>query len=178
MNSSSSINIKNEKQKDCFICLDTLNSSNKTIQLKCGHRFHYKCIKMSFDTNINKQKNCPYCRVPNGPLPNIFKKIKLKYNWEKIWCNNENKYFYYNKINKKKVWDKPTILNEKNYIKKESEYKIKSYLIQDILLTFDESIKDLILDDIISYLNSSVITNDNFKIIKLQIINQLKKKYF
>ena len=54
----------------CPICLHQLNLFKIYTIINCNHKFHYKCIKMSFHTNTNKQKNCPYCRLYNGSLKN------------------------------------------------------------------------------------------------------------
>lgn len=48
---------KNENEK-CSICLD-----DKTdCKTKCGHIFHYDCLKEWIQNNKPLNKNCPYCR--------------------------------------------------------------------------------------------------------------------
>ena len=57
------------KAENCSICFETLRES---VELKCGHEFHLKCIDIWID---NYQKNCPLCRYifipspPPSPLP-------------------------------------------------------------------------------------------------------------
>ena len=46
---------------DCSICLGTENNY-KFKKLKCGHKFHYKCIEKWYFNNYNI--SCPYCREP------------------------------------------------------------------------------------------------------------------
>ena len=51
------------------------NLNEKTIiEFKCGHRFHYKCIMMTFKCalkkyNNSKSRRCPFCRSSGGHLP-------------------------------------------------------------------------------------------------------------
>lgn len=44
------------KAENCSICFETLRES---VELKCGHEFHLKCIDIWID---NYQNNCPLCR--------------------------------------------------------------------------------------------------------------------
>ncbi|MAE86720.1 MAG: hypothetical protein CMB80_28555 [Flammeovirgaceae bacterium] len=60
----------------CGICLDEFE--NKPITLKCKHKYCYECILQSYMNNINKKRECPYCRSQGGylPLPPDTKPIK------------------------------------------------------------------------------------------------------
>ena len=57
----------------CNICYEKHNSNS--IKIKCGHKYHYECIKDSYKvkhSSINKKKSlrkCPYCRQDGGYLP-------------------------------------------------------------------------------------------------------------
>jgi hypothetical protein len=53
---------KCEKDAQCSICLDCIDSENTTYggNLKCGHSFHVSCINMWFEKGKN---NCPMCRT-------------------------------------------------------------------------------------------------------------------
>lgn len=51
------------KAENCSICFETLRES---VELKCGHEFHLKCIDIWID---NYQKNCPLCRHIFMPTP-------------------------------------------------------------------------------------------------------------
>jgi hypothetical protein len=74
----------------CAICYEEMNIrddnlyhddfdknkiDDKTImQLKCGHKFHYKCIMMTFTNSLkkyngSKTRRCPFCRSNGGYLP-------------------------------------------------------------------------------------------------------------
>ena len=61
----------------CAICGDPM--TDKFVhKLKCEHEFHYECLMKSFGTyNIEKNRNCPYCRKPTVylPLVNGLKKV-------------------------------------------------------------------------------------------------------
>ncbi len=49
---------------ECSICLDYI-TSEKSKLVKCGHIYHYKCIKEWIKYNINIKSNiyaCPLCR--------------------------------------------------------------------------------------------------------------------
>ena len=56
--------------EECYICCDTFTESNikgeQQVILKCGHKFHYNCIVMSYKKARNKL--CPYCRQPGGKI--------------------------------------------------------------------------------------------------------------
>ena len=73
----------------CPICYDDM--CDDSINLVCGHTFHYTCILETYKSKYNKNKNtrwiryCPYCRQYGGYLPlknNIFplKKIHEEFN--------------------------------------------------------------------------------------------------
>jgi ankyrin repeat protein len=47
----------NEPEFECSICCDSEDSSKKIGQLKCGHKFHIKCINQW----TSLRKICPYC---------------------------------------------------------------------------------------------------------------------
>ena len=49
--------------ENCSICFETLRES---VELKCGHEFHLKCIDIWID---NYQRNCPLCRHIFMPTP-------------------------------------------------------------------------------------------------------------
>jgi len=51
--------------EDCNICSETLLSDDE-YKLKCNHKFHYDCIKMTFVYSGNY--TCPYCRQYHGKL--------------------------------------------------------------------------------------------------------------
>lgn len=59
-----------ETKLECYICGDEIketdNIENKLTILKCGHKFHYKCIWLSY--KYTKNKKCPYCRQDGGIL--------------------------------------------------------------------------------------------------------------
>lgn len=75
----------------CPICLEIFGNLNKTRVLKCGHRFHHKCISIFCvgnreiyekrykrpKINIIGNGNCPMCRKPINEIIfiNNFKKI-------------------------------------------------------------------------------------------------------
>jgi len=44
--------------EDCCICLETLKDNGHIGMLKCGHKFHVRCIK----TWTNEHNTCPLCR--------------------------------------------------------------------------------------------------------------------
>jgi hypothetical protein len=64
----------NKDENLCYICYDKLENSD-VIELKCGHKFHYDCIFLSYKTNLvpsfstNRKRECPYCRNDGGYLP-------------------------------------------------------------------------------------------------------------
>ena len=46
---------------DCAICLEPLSAGEATQRLKCGHRFHRKCIRELRDYGVSQL--CPLCRA-------------------------------------------------------------------------------------------------------------------
>jgi len=60
----------------CLICYDeykinkNVNDNTKCVTLKCGHKFHYECIYMTYKS-LKGQRTCPYCRKDGGFLPLI-----------------------------------------------------------------------------------------------------------
>lgn len=50
-----------ENLEDCAICLDKLNKISTT-KTKCGHYFHYYCLKFWRNVSKNITKTCPLCR--------------------------------------------------------------------------------------------------------------------
>lgn len=60
----------------CRICYDeykddeNINDNTKCVTLKCGHKFHYECIYMTYKS-LKGQRTCPYCRKDGGFLPLI-----------------------------------------------------------------------------------------------------------
>ena len=44
----------------CAICLESLQSSNATCTLECGHMFHSRCLLTAFQHNNTR---CPSCRA-------------------------------------------------------------------------------------------------------------------
>lgn len=72
-------NDKKNEIVECAICYDPIDfrfngelSENTPIKLDCGHTFHYKCILMTFKTNLNNNKfatRCPFCRKKNSHIP-------------------------------------------------------------------------------------------------------------
>ena len=63
------------EEEECAICCDKLDNRYETIELKCGHKFHYECIFESFkaasqlNRYTNKIRDCPYCRAKSNYLP-------------------------------------------------------------------------------------------------------------
>jgi len=78
------------EEQECPICYDKmilrtdniygtefnkkLLNDTTIIKLECGHKFHYKCILMSFKSilkisNSKKVRLCPFCRSNGGYLP-------------------------------------------------------------------------------------------------------------
>ena len=60
-------------QEVCNICYDEIDKSKDISILKCGHKFHYKCILETYkNQNTRNSKNstrtCPYCRENGGYL--------------------------------------------------------------------------------------------------------------
>ena len=66
---------------ECIICHEPLDSTEVTI--KCGHKFHYECILLSYKSNKDKYlktiRTCPYCRKDGGYLHLIDNNIPLEY---------------------------------------------------------------------------------------------------
>ncbi len=56
-----------DPDKYCSICYDEHNDTS--IKLKCGHMYHYECIKDSYKLNKTSGRICPYCRRDGGYLP-------------------------------------------------------------------------------------------------------------
>lgn len=55
-----------EVENNCLVCHDKIKEEDKVV-LKCGHKYHYNCIFMTFKSNNNKRE-CPYCRKDGGYL--------------------------------------------------------------------------------------------------------------
>lgn len=75
---------------NCPICGDELE--HKYVhELKCGHKFHYECLMMSFKSM--KNTTCPYCRAPYNllPLVNGLKKLYHGIHDMDEWETYENK---------------------------------------------------------------------------------------
>lgn len=53
------ISSENLLNKECSICLDNYNPTDKIIKLPCNHIYHQKCINEWF----SKSKSCPMCRI-------------------------------------------------------------------------------------------------------------------
>ena len=55
-----SYELTEDKNDVCTICLEELNVSNKVIELKCSHIYHYNCIEQYL-----KKYNCvcPVCKI-------------------------------------------------------------------------------------------------------------------
>ena len=72
-----------ETYNECPICYESLDTTEITI--KCGHKFHYKCILTAFKSNLtqrgeshNNVRKCPYCRNYSGYLPLIENTYPIK----------------------------------------------------------------------------------------------------
>ena len=84
----------------CPICYDEMNfrddnmyhkeydknnlNDNTIIELECGHKFHYKCIMMTYKSAFKKYYNsktrrCPFCRTNGGYLPLEAKTFPIKH---------------------------------------------------------------------------------------------------
>ena len=60
VNKGSEIEIYDKNEKDyCVICCEELGKG-KHGELKCGHKFHKKCIKQWME--VSAHKDCPTCR--------------------------------------------------------------------------------------------------------------------
>ena len=56
-----------EPDNFCNICFSEHDHSS--VQLLCGHKYHYQCIKDSYKINNTKNtRSCPYCRKDGGYL--------------------------------------------------------------------------------------------------------------
>ena len=54
--------------KLCLICHDDIEEEDM-VQLKCGHKYHYKCIYMTYKLlQGGTKRECPYCRGDGGYL--------------------------------------------------------------------------------------------------------------
>lgn len=58
----------------CEICCVTMAPDDRTVELKCGHRFHLSCVVASYRQQVagskgSKVKQCQYCRTPFKYLP-------------------------------------------------------------------------------------------------------------
>ena len=61
----------------CNICFS--KHDNSSIRLKCGHKYHYNCIKDSYIiNNTHKKRCCPYCRKEGGYLTLMEGDIPIK----------------------------------------------------------------------------------------------------
>lgn len=77
--------------ENCPICLEMYDNLNDTCVLKCGHRFHRKCISILCvgsreiynkrykhqKFNILGQGNCPMCREPINEIIFVNNKKKI-----------------------------------------------------------------------------------------------------
>ena len=52
-----------DMDKLCLICHEEITEDD--VQLKCSHKFHYKCIYMTYKA-LGGQRECPYCRGDGG----------------------------------------------------------------------------------------------------------------
>jgi len=52
--------LANPNLEECSICLGAMLNPRHTKTLRCGHKFHRKCIDQWTATN----KSCPLCRIP------------------------------------------------------------------------------------------------------------------
>lgn len=116
---SPEINIQNEEEEKCFICYENLDDTATV--LKCGHKFHYNCIFLTYKSNIKQNyqfngRECPYCRRDGGylnlkvgylPTKNINSEFSdwdndLKNNNYKCWEKylNKDKCYYFLKTGK------------------------------------------------------------------------------
>ena len=57
----------NDKEEICYICYDKIEKTKDISILKCGHKFHYKCIISTYKSQ-NLRRTCPYCRADGGFL--------------------------------------------------------------------------------------------------------------
>lgn len=61
------LNEINNEDNICKICYDSLETQNNISLLKCGHKFHYECIMLTYKT-LKGKRQCPYCRKDGGYL--------------------------------------------------------------------------------------------------------------
>ena len=65
-----------DDSKLCLICYEDyneesdINDKTKCVKLKCGHKFNYECIYITYKSQ-KKNRVCPYCRTDGGFLPLI-----------------------------------------------------------------------------------------------------------
>ena len=65
----------NEDEYDnlCLVCYENIKEGDENAILKCGHKYHYKCIILVFKSALQKSvvaaKQCPYCRITSDYLP-------------------------------------------------------------------------------------------------------------
>ena len=60
---------KYEESPDNFCNICFCEHDDTSVKLKCGHKYHYSCIKDSYVINNTKKKRCcPYCRKDGGYL--------------------------------------------------------------------------------------------------------------
>ena len=83
-----------EEEEDCSICLEPLDSfdeesnTKKIIkQLKCGHKFHEKCINAAINSrrNLIPGPRCPMCRTPiieEGEIPESQRRLQEVIDYE------------------------------------------------------------------------------------------------
>ena len=61
------------EENNCAICHTEIEENDEVEQLKCGHKYHYECIFITYKFNKCKYKGsklrkCPYCREDGGYL--------------------------------------------------------------------------------------------------------------
>tara|TARA_B110000483_G_C17842159_1_gene407008 strand:- start:121 stop:552 length:432 start_codon:yes stop_codon:yes gene_type:complete len=58
-------------EKICLVChdeiVDGLDGLDGLVKLKCSHKYHYKCIFMTYKS-MGGNRECPYCRGDGGHL--------------------------------------------------------------------------------------------------------------
>ena len=52
----------NRNQVNCTICFETFEAQSEVIKLRCGHVFHFVCIKTWSESKI-KEPTCPNCNM-------------------------------------------------------------------------------------------------------------------
>ena len=55
-----------ENKEICLVCHEPIENTD-TVKLRCGHKFHYNCILMTFKYS-KVPRQCPYCRGYGGYL--------------------------------------------------------------------------------------------------------------